>query len=674
MKYFLSGVIIVIITGLLLLSYAHNLYLKKSIFSFDSNYNTYLFSDGTEILPPKFIYKKLNEAPIDLLFTLLWSEDRDFYGHPGFNLKGIIRSIIINLTNKTSYGGSTITQQVVKNIYLTRKKLISRKILEIFISFWIEKNYSKNEILESYINIAYLGNDIYGFGAASKRYFGKDLKDLDLSEISILVGIINAPEYYNPYKYPLRAKNQGLIILNSLLYNKLISKNEYKKYTQKLNSITFKKPNFDENNLQLVLAIKNEESKLNLNGGGYVIKSTINRDLFETVKISWQASQSSIIINNKTGEILSFFGNQYDVFYSKRQIGSTIKPFYYLLALNKGFNPDSKLIDEPFKIGNWSPQNFEKTFKGEVTLKEALINSINIPSIHLFLSLENSPQKSVSLVENFLKNIGIDGYYPEDITLSLGTLESNVYNIARAYTIFPNYGLIPKIYIINEIYDKNGNLIFRKIPEIEKKIQNVSNESYSLINSLLKSVVFEGTAKTLFSNKKDFYGKTGTAESSVWFTGYDGKISLSVRKDGKFLLSTTHALPIARKILNNYYSYNPVIKVPVFYFNSSKTSTDYFEDFIINKISPEKINISKKIFLNNIQNYEMLFPDLYLKYIKNIKNENFNLFELDNTEIKEVKKDFDLGEKEIYNKFIKEKLFLDYFFPDLYNVIEDITK
>ncbi|SHE86243.1 Membrane carboxypeptidase (penicillin-binding protein) [Marinitoga hydrogenitolerans DSM 16785] len=665
MKYFLYGILLVLITGLILFNYTYNIFINKSIFSINSNYNTYLFSNGNEIMPPKFKYTKISETPINLLFILLWSEDRDFFGHPGFNLKGFIRAIITNIKSGTSYGGSTITQQVVKNIYLTQKKLISRKILEIFISFWVERSYTKNEILESYINIAYLGNDINGFGAAAKRYFGKELRDLNLSEISILVGIINAPEYYNPYKYPLRAKNQALIILNSLLNNQLISKNEYKVYTQQLNEIIFKKPYFDENNFQLLLAIKNEESKLNLNGGGYIVKSTIDKDLFETVKNTWQASQSAIILDNKTGKIISFFGNQYDVFYSNRQIGSTIKPFYYLLALNKGFNINTVLRDEPLKIGNWAPQNFEKTYKGKTTLKDALIHSINIPSINLFLKLENSPQKSISTVESFLKEIGINGFYPHDITISLGTIESNVFNIAKAFSIFPNYGLIPEFYIIEEIYDKNGNLIYKKSPKIYKKIQNINNKSYSTMNDLLKQVVIEGTAKNLFAKKNEFHGKTGTAESSVWFSGYDAKIVLSIRKDGRFLLSTTHAIPIARKILNSYYSYNPITKVPNFSFYSTKNVVDPFETFISNRFNNKNLYFSKKNYIENIQNYETLFPDLFIKYYNNIKSNNFKLFEFDKLNIQKYINSLDLGDTFIYNDFVRDKLFLEYYFPDL---------
>ncbi|GAB6188303.1 transglycosylase domain-containing protein [Marinitoga arctica] len=672
MKYFLSGIIIVLIIGIMLFSYTYTIFLKKSIFSINSNYNTYVFSNENEILPPKFKYVKLSETPIDLIFTLLWSEDRDFFGHPGFNLKGFTRAIITNLTQGTSYGGSTITQQVVKNIYLSQRKIISRKILEIFLSFWVEKNYTKNEILESYINIAYLGNNINGFGAAAERYFGKNLNNLNLAEISVLVGIINAPEYYNPYKYPLRAKNQGLIILNSLFNNLIISKDEYKSYTQLLNNINFKKIFFDENNFQLLLAIKNEEKNLNLNGGGYIIKSTIDKDLFETIKATWESSQSAIIMDNKTGKIISFFGNQYDVFYSNRQIGSTIKPFYYLLALNKGFNINTPLLDEPMKIGDWAPQNFEKTFKGKVSLRDALIHSINIPSIHVFLSLENTPEKAIFTVKNFLKEIGINGFYPNDITLSLGTLESNVYNIAKAYSIFPNYGLIPKYYLIEEIYDKKGNLIYKKSPEIDKKIQNVSNKSYSLINDLLKDVVNEGTAKTLFSKNTDFHGKTGTAEYSVWFSGYDGKIVISTRKDGKFLLSTKHAIPIARKILNNFYSYTSIVKVPTFYVNSiNSKSQDMFETFISNKFNISNLYLSKKNYIVNIQNYEFLFPDLFIKYKENIEKNTIHMFEKDKNNIKEYKNSLDLGEENTYNNFINEKFFLDYYFPDLFNVIKN---
>ncbi|KAF2956071.1 transglycosylase domain-containing protein [Marinitoga sp. 38H-ov] len=661
MKFFLSGLLISIMIGISLFIYTKNIFSEKSIFSINSNYNTYLFSDNSEISPPKFQYVNLKDAPIDLIFVLLWSEDRDFFGHPGFDLKGLIRSIIINLKNGTSFGGSTLTQQIIKNIYLSQEKLITRKILEIFLSFWVEKSYTKNEILESYINMAYLGNDITGFGAAAKRYFGKDLKDLNLTEISILVGILNSPEYYNPYKYPLKAKKQGLIILNSLLEKQIITNEDYKKYTYILNNISFKKSYLDDSNLQILLAIKSEEANINLNGGGYIVKSTINRDLFEMTKNSWEASQSAIVLDNKTGKILTFLGSQYDVFYSNRQIGSTIKPFYYLLAIEKGYNFDTKLLDEPFKIGDWAPKNFEKTFKGYVTLKDALINSINIPSIHLFLDLETNPTKSVEIVEKFLNDIGIEGYYPHDITISLGTVESNVYNIAKAYSIFPNYGLIPEYYIIQEIYDKNGNIIYKKTPKIDKKITSISNKSYSLMNELLESVVKEGTAKNLFVENLNFHGKTGTSDNSVWFSGYDGKINISVRKDGKFLLSTTHAIPIAKNILKNYFYYNSNIKVPKYNFDGFVDLENSFEELL--NIFNNK-NLSKNLYLKNIQNYEFLFPDLFLENYKN--NLDKKLFEFDISNINSYIQNLDLGDKKIFNKFIKEKLFIDIYFPELY--------
>ncbi|AEX86019.1 membrane carboxypeptidase (penicillin-binding protein) [Marinitoga piezophila KA3] len=657
MKYFFSGVIVSLLISIILLGYSYSIYKSRSIFSINNNYNTYLFSDGNEIFPPKFKYIEFKDIPVDLTFILLWSEDRDFYGHPGFNLKGFTRAIITNILHGTSYGGSTLTQQIVKNIYLTRKKVITRKIIEIFISFWVERNYTKNDILEAYINTAYLGNDINGFGAAAKRYYNKELKDLNMAEISVLVGILNAPEYYNPYKHPLKAKKQGLIILDSLFTNNFLSKEEYKNYTQLLNEMTFKKPDFDDNNLQLVLAIKEEADRLGIKNGGYIIKSTINRDLFETVKDTWDASKNAILLNNKTGEIISFFGSQYDVFKSKRQIGSNIKPFYYLLAIEKGFSPETQLIDEPLKIGNWAPKNFEKTFRGSVSLKEALIHSINIPSIQLFLKLGNSPTESIKIVENFLKNeIGMDAYYPDDITISLGTIESNTYNIARAFTIFPNFGLIPKIYIIDEIMDKNGNVIYKRQPKIERKIKTISNTSYNTMNKLLKEVVEEGTARNLFASKRDFYGKTGTADNSVWFSGFDGKITISTRVDGKFLLSTTHAIPAARKILGNYYSYNSFAHVPYYYLELSNKQNDSLTTFLSTKFNISELRYSKSGYIKNIQNYEFLFPDYYYKSNKLLnKDSNPHIFEYEN-----------IPNQTQIDKDSTDILFMDTEFPDLY--------
>ena len=216
MKSFLAGFLITFSILIVLFFYSKDFYENtSSIFLVNSNYNTYLFDDGDMILPTKYKYENLEDIPNDLLYLLLWSEDRDFYKHSGINPKTIMRALLINVKNlDISQGGSTLTQQLSKTLYLTYQRTIKRKILDIMLAFFIERSYTKDEILEAYVNSVYLGNDISGFAAASRRYFEKDLKELNIYEKALLVGIINKPVYANPYKYPDAARREAKYYYN----------------------------------------------------------------------------------------------------------------------------------------------------------------------------------------------------------------------------------------------------------------------------------------------------------------------------------------------------------------------------------------------------------------------------------------------------------------------------
>ena len=218
MKSFLTGFVLTLSVLMVIFFYSKSFYENtSSIFLVNSNYNTYLFDDGDMILPTKYQYETLENIPNDLLYLLLWSEDRDFYKHNGVNPKTIMRAMVVNIQNfDISQGGSTLTQQLAKTLYLTYERTLKRKILDVMLAFFIERSYTKDEILEAYVNSVYLGNDISGFGAASRRYFEKDLTELTIYEKALLVGIINSPEYSNPYKYPELAKDEARIVLSSL--------------------------------------------------------------------------------------------------------------------------------------------------------------------------------------------------------------------------------------------------------------------------------------------------------------------------------------------------------------------------------------------------------------------------------------------------------------------------
>lgn len=608
-RSFAVGFIIGISIFFIIFFYIYNYYNNSfSIFLVDSNYNTYLFDNQEVILPTKYKYVKLEDIPVEMLYFLLWSEDREFYEHNGINVKAMTRAALTNIRNLSIVqGGSTLTQQLAKTVYLTNERSYKRKIMDIMLAFFLERSYTKEEILEAYVNSVYLGNDISGVAAASQRYYGKEVKDLSYAEMFILIGIINGPEIFNPYRYPERAKEQGLIVLNSLPDKNIFIENT-EEIKKEIESISFDPPPYKDKYLNLVYKVKAEEQSLGLTGGGYTVKTTINKGIYDSVTLD--SDSSALLINNKTGEILSFWGGEYDVFYSNQLIGSAIKPFYYLLALEKGYNEDTKLPDQPMKFGDWEPQNFDKAFRGTVTLEEALIDSINIPSIYLAMHIDISPQKSIESIKNFLmSDVGLKGKYPDDLTISLGTVETNPYELTKAYTIFPNYGLIPETYIISEVYDRKGNLIYKRYPKIENRITDISNQAFSEINNLLRRVVLEGTGRRANIVDLDLHGKTGTSDLSAWFIGYTGSESLSTMVKGEDLLSSTNAVPIARDIATSILYFGQKDEVYVYLSLDALQQKVSFFDNPIEFISTGSEVIT---YLNSIK-FDYSFKELEMK-------------------------------------------------------------
>ena len=640
--FFIKSFIIGFFTGMViflaLFFYVYDYYNDStSIFLVDPKYNTYLFDNGEQILSTKYKYVKLDEMPPELIYFLLWTEDREFYEHNGINVKSLTRAALTNIKNfSIVQGGSTLTQQLAKTVYLTNERTIKRKIMDIMLAFFLERSYTKEEILEAYMNSIYLGNDISGFGAAAERYYGKELQNLSYEEMLVLIGIINGPEVYNPYKYPERAKNQGMIVLNSLPNNFIMEEKDDVK--EKINKMVFYPQTYDERYLNLIYRIKAEEEAIGLKGGGYTVKTTFNKNLFDTVTVD--SSTSAIVINNKTGEILSFWGGEYDVFYSQQQVGSAIKPFYYLLALENGYDKDTTLPDQPMKFGDWAPENFDKTYRGTVTLEEALVDSINIPSIYLASHIDISPQRSIETIKNFLSNVvGVQGKYPNDLTLALGTLETSPYEFTKAYSIFPNYGIIPSSYIISEVYDKKGNLIYKRYPNVERKIEGLSNDSYATMNTLMRKVVLEGTGQRANVLDLDLHGKTGTSDLSAWFMGYTGSEVLSTMVKGEDLLSSYNAVPWAREIATSLLYYGQSEEVYVYLsLESIQESISFFEspiDFvstggnIVGYLNSVKLDypfkeLEKKIN-EALREIQYLYPDV-AKEIEQWKKENLTDF------------------------------------------------
>ncbi|ONN27550.1 glycosyl transferase [Thermosipho affectus] len=579
------------------------------------------YSDGTPFYFPKAYWYKLEDYPERLITTVIISEDEDFFSHPGIDILGMLRGIFYTVFKRNTQGGSTLTQQLVRSLYLTQARTIERKIKEIFISLYIEKIRTKKEILELYLNSVYMGNGIYGFGTAAKYYFNKEPKELNLAEIALLVNTVKSPENFNPQD--LKNHSRANVVLRRLLTENYISQKEYEKYSkmlQKVKSYNIFESKYDEEIFWRVIEeLKEKGFTLDLLRKGFVVKTTLNKEYYTLLSKNLGENNAGLILNYKTGEILAMHGKGTNN--GRRQIGSLIKPLYYYKALLEGYNLDSKLFDLPIKIGDWTPKNFERNYYGEITLENALIHSRNIPSVNLYLMLGDNTVRF--FLEDELK---IKGYYPKDLTLSLGTLETSHEEIAKGFSAIFNSGIVIKPHIIDEVINSDGVVFYKASPEVLNIVspsKRYPMEASYLIINILKKVVKYGTGIRAKIPGRTIVGKTGTAEQYAWFLGADGKILMIISQDGKDLLGGRDVAPLWRKIaLKTNIGKNPFTissvyrKLKVIKTNPMKY-IDY--EYLINLIKTGKFSMDELVKILKTFDREYLIE--FLSYLNTVSQE-----------------------------------------------------
>ncbi|MEA1915988.1 MAG: PBP1A family penicillin-binding protein [Campylobacterota bacterium] len=503
-------------------------------------------------------YATINEIPPRLIEALLAIEDTSFFEHHGVNFDAIFRAIIKDIkAQKLVEGASTITQQLVKNTLLTREKKISRKIKELIYAMKLELQISKEEILERYLNEIYLGHGYYGVKTAAIGYFHKNLDELTLKEMAMLVGLPKAPSFYDPtknYELSIGRANRVLERMHSIgwiddeMFNKGV-KEQPKVYRETLTQN--KAPYIVDEVLRRLPQIEDIKT------GGYEIHTTIDLELQNLAKESLsyaydlaierakkandynesfmsELNGAFVSIDSKSGSILALVGG---VDYKKssynratmglRQPGSAFKPFIYQSALNLGYSGASKLIDisrtyaytkdeEELK---WQPKNYEKNYEGFITLREALIHSRNLATINLVedIGLKNMINE---LSKYSFKSL------PHDLSLSLGTINLSPVDMSMYYSSFANGGIQIKPFLIKSIENRDGTLYVHQ----EKLKYITSPEQTFLLTSILKDVVERGTGRRARAKGIELAGKTGTTNKSVdaWFVGYSATIQTTV--------------------------------------------------------------------------------------------------------------------------------------------------
>lgn len=498
----------------------------------------------------------LQNYPRLLIDALILTEDRRFYNHHGINPVGIMRALITNIrAGQTVQGGSTLTQQLVKNLFLSSERTITRKANEALMSLVLDWRYDKNRILETYLNEIYLGQNgdtqIHGFELASQFYFGRSIREISLDQIALLVGMVKGPSLYNPWRNPQNALERRNVVLKLMLEHKMIGDELYQLLSQRplgvqqKGQISRKYPSF----------IQTLQADLRRELGEHKISSLLGARIFTTMDLKQQAQAENAVVNTvsqlqlktknpylegamivadyRVGEIRAVVGGlqtQYAGFnralMAKRQIGSLVKPSIYLTALSnpEQFRLNTPINNQPITINvkgspPWQPRNYDKKYSGSVMLMDALARSLNIPTVNIGMKV------GLSKVIDTQKAMGWDNVeIPKVPAMLLGAYTISPYDVTKLYQTIANQGGRIELTTVDTIADRQGNIIYQHDKTAK---QVVPQEAAFQTLFAMQQTVERGTARSLQNDYADLRlaGKTGTTNDArdTWFVGIDGK-------------------------------------------------------------------------------------------------------------------------------------------------------
>ncbi len=475
-------------------------------------------------------------------------EDRRFYSHYGVDPIGLGRAVYTNIAKgRATQGGSTITQQLAKNLFLSPDRTLERKVQEVMLALWLEHTYTKDQILEMYLNRVYLGSGAYGVEAASRRYFDKSAKDVNLTEAATLAGLLKAPSRLSPARDPKAANDRAKLVLAAMRDQGMIGLEEQAIAESEPPTRAAAYWSGSEN--YVADAVVSELSKLiGETKSDVTIHTTVDldlqkvgeeaiRDLIAQNGKKMDVSQGALVSIDGTGAVRAMIGgydyanSQFDrATEARRQPGSTFKPFVYLTALEQGRTPDSVRNDAPVRIGKWTPSNYNGKYFGEVTLATALSHSLN--SIAAQLVMEVGPQAVVDTAHRF----GIQSKLTANASLALGTSEVTLMELTDAFVPFANGGYRAPVHMITKITDGDDKTLYDYPAEQQQRI--ITEQVLGMMNAMLRRTVEDGTAKRAKFGNWPAAGKTGTSQSSrdAWFIGYTANLTTGVwfgNDDGK---------------------------------------------------------------------------------------------------------------------------------------------
>ena len=506
----------------------------------------------------------LSAIPEELLAAIVAVEDQRFYEHSGVDLRGIARSAWQNVrAGSIVEGGSTLTQQLAKNLFLTSERTYTRKFKEVITAYRIEGQYSKEEILELYLNQIYFGEGTWGVQNAAQVYFGKDIEEINLPEAALLAALPKAPTHYSPFKNEEKAKERRNLVLYLLHDQEVISEEEYDHAINEeiilrdgeLTTLRGEYPSYVDHVIEEAIHKHGFDEEYLLTGGLYIytemdpivqraIESTYENDaLFPESSGDVLLQSAAIVIDPSTGGIRGLLGNRGEHFYRgfnratelKRQPGSSIKPLaVYAPALENGYNPDSVLIDEITDFNGYAPRNFNDSYQGSVSMYEAVIHSKNVAAVGLL------DEMGIDQGIDFLEKSHIPMHSDDkNLSIALGGFTEGVspLEMAQAFSMFPNLGEMNEAHAITKITTDTGEVL---LEVAEKSVKVMEPENAYSMTQMLMGAVEEGSATNAALNRPTA-GKTGTTQlpsnedfreiagvNDAWFVGYTPELVTAV--------------------------------------------------------------------------------------------------------------------------------------------------
>jgi penicillin-binding protein 1A len=494
-----------------------------------------LAADGTVLAERGSFYGddvRIADLPAYVPQAIIAIEDRRFRSHFGVDPMGLMRAMVENLrAGRVVQGGSTLTQQLAKNLFLKPDRTMGRKAQEAVLAIWLETQFSKDEILQLYMNRVYFGGGATGIEKAAQKYFGKSARDVTLAEAAILAAVLKAPTNYNPITNPDAANKRAHEVLNDMIDAGFIDAGEAQMALTA--PATVRAADYVPATQYIVDYVGELLPQLAHNyDQSIVVETTINPEIQQLAERSlrkrlnqdgpkFNVSQASFVMLDPAGAVIAMVGgksyvkSQFNrVTRAKRQPGSAFKPFVYLAAVEQGYGPDSVEVDEPVRIGDWQPDNYGNKYAGPVTLTKALALSINTVAVKLAFNV--SPAAVIAVAHR----LGITSDLADNGSIALGTSEVTLLELVSAFTPFANGGAPVQPYIVSRITTRDGALLYERGGDGLGQV--ISNYDLGAMNRMMRAVVTQGTGRSAQFGDFEIAGKTGTSQDyrDAWFVGY----------------------------------------------------------------------------------------------------------------------------------------------------------